>query len=204
MPRKLFEHEAAWPSVQTFSEGPVKCKCNENNRCDRYSCSFTWLQSLFLQFYLTPIVILAVLPDSSLKLHRKRRKVFKAIVFRKLNLVIQSCVGLQNRTSKTIFPLTTSMSTKGQTKCSFRAATLCRETSCNQTWTRLEDFQVKTKYNATEAESQEDNPFAATAEYKKLIFREYKHTSLNQKCFVTVKMISESICTVAILQQNVL
>ena len=59
--------------------------------CDRYSC---------------------ILPDSSLKLHRKRRKVIKIIVFCKLNLIVQNGVGLQNRTSKTSFPLTTSMSTK--------------------------------------------------------------------------------------------
>ena len=29
VPRKLFEHETARPSVQISSEGPGKCYCNE-------------------------------------------------------------------------------------------------------------------------------------------------------------------------------
>ena len=40
VPMKLFEHEAVRPSVQTSSEGPAKCKCNETNMCDHYSCIF--------------------------------------------------------------------------------------------------------------------------------------------------------------------
>ena len=38
VPRKLFEHKAVRPSVQTPSEGPGKCKCNETSMSDRYSC----------------------------------------------------------------------------------------------------------------------------------------------------------------------
>ena len=40
VPRKLFEYKADRPSVETSSEGPGKCKCNETNMCDRYSCIF--------------------------------------------------------------------------------------------------------------------------------------------------------------------
>ena len=38
VPRKLFEHEAARPSVQISSEGPGKCYCNEITMNDHCSC----------------------------------------------------------------------------------------------------------------------------------------------------------------------
>ena len=38
VPRKLFEHEAARPSVQISSEGPGKYYCNEITLDDSYSC----------------------------------------------------------------------------------------------------------------------------------------------------------------------
>ena len=44
VPRKQIEHEADRPSAQTSPEGPGKCKCNETNMCDRYSCIFTLFQ----------------------------------------------------------------------------------------------------------------------------------------------------------------
>ena len=56
-----------------------------------------------------------ILPDSSLNSHRKRRKIFKIIVFPTLNLVVQNGASLQNRTSKTSktsFALTTLTSTE--------------------------------------------------------------------------------------------
>ena len=53
--------------------------------CDRYFC---------------------ILPDSNLKSHQKRRKNIKIIVFRTLDLFVQNGVRMQNRTSKTSFPLT--------------------------------------------------------------------------------------------------
>ena len=116
VPRKLFEQEAARPSVQTSSEGTGKC-------C--HSC---------------------ILPDSSLNCHQKRRKVIKIIIFRTLNLVVQNGVGLQNRTSKMSFPLTTLTMTKAKTKYSFLAVTFCRVTSCKQTSVRLGDFKLKTMF----------------------------------------------------------
>ena len=30
--------------IQTSSDGPGKCQCNETNMCDRYSCDFNWFQ----------------------------------------------------------------------------------------------------------------------------------------------------------------
>ena len=38
VPWKLFEHEAARPSVQISSEGPGKCYCDEITMGDRCSC----------------------------------------------------------------------------------------------------------------------------------------------------------------------
>ena len=38
VPREMFEHEAARPSVQISSEGPGKCYCNEITMGDRCSC----------------------------------------------------------------------------------------------------------------------------------------------------------------------
>ena len=38
VPRMLFEHAVSRLNVQTSSEGPGKCLCNETNMCDRYSC----------------------------------------------------------------------------------------------------------------------------------------------------------------------
>ena len=43
-----------------------------------------------------------ILPDSSLKLHRKCRKVIAIIVFHMLNLIVQNGVSLQNQPSKDI------------------------------------------------------------------------------------------------------
>ena len=34
IPGKLIEHKAVRTSVQTSSEGPGKCYCNETNMCD--------------------------------------------------------------------------------------------------------------------------------------------------------------------------
>ena len=65
-------------------KGPGKCKCNETDMGDRYSC---------------------FLPDSSLKLHRKCLKVIKIITFCMLNLIVQNGVNLQNQMSMTSFPL---------------------------------------------------------------------------------------------------
>ena len=90
--------------------------------CDRYSC---------------------ILPDSSLNSYQKRRKVNKIIIHRTLNLVVQNGVGLQNRTSKMSFPLTTLALTKAKTKYSFLAVTFCRITSCKQTSVRHGDFKLK-------------------------------------------------------------
>ena len=61
--------------------------------CDRYFC---------------------ILPDINLKSHHKRRKKknIKIIVVRTLDLFVQVGINIQNRTSKTSFPLTTLTSTK--------------------------------------------------------------------------------------------
>ena len=121
IPRKMLL-EAAWPSVQTSSRDTASVNAMKQT-CDCYSC---------------------ILHDSSLKSHRKHRNNIKIFVFRMLILVVQNGVGLQNRTLKKSFPLTMLTSTKAQTKCSFRAVMFCRVTSCKQTSTCLEDFQVKT------------------------------------------------------------
>ena len=38
VPRKLFEHKAARPSLQISSKGPGKCYCEEITMDDHYSC----------------------------------------------------------------------------------------------------------------------------------------------------------------------
>ena len=47
VPRMLFEHEADRPSVQTSSEGPIKCYCNTTTMCDRFSCILYLIPTLF-------------------------------------------------------------------------------------------------------------------------------------------------------------
>ena len=88
--RKLFEHKAARLSFKHLWRDLATVNAMKQT-CDRCSC---------------------ILPDSSLKLHRKRQKVIKIIVFRKLNLVVQNGVSWHIRMSKMSFPLTTSTSTK--------------------------------------------------------------------------------------------
>ena len=47
VPRKVFELEADRLSAQTSPKGPSKCKCNETNMCDPYSCIFYLIPTQF-------------------------------------------------------------------------------------------------------------------------------------------------------------
>ena len=123
VPRKLFEHEAVMPSVQTSSEGPGKCKCNETNMCDRFLAYFTWFQH---------------------KTRWKRRLNIK-YPFSYTWFLKSNGVSVNFRTSvrrhNVIYTRATLSRTKASAKWSVTAATLSSVTSCMQIRAQLRLFK---------------------------------------------------------------